>query len=231
MGCEHAYDDGPYVLGALSPVDRAAYERHLPTCDSCREAVSEIAVLPGLLGRLDEAGLERITAPSSTPTFEHRSSALVSAARAVRHREKRINRIRYAGAALVAACLALIVGLGVTLLEEPANPGTSVAMSEMRTVANTNARDAKIGINSTKWGTEVTMWCTYENTSDEPRKVTYRLVAISKDGATREQVMSWMAGPGDELTFTAPTRFTQAELGRFEIISYEGTTLLTFEIP
>ena len=53
MRCEHEHDDGAYVLGALSPAERAQYERHLATCSFCREAVAEIAVLPGLLGRLD----------------------------------------------------------------------------------------------------------------------------------------------------------------------------------
>ena len=127
--------------------------------------------------------------------------------------------------------VALVVGLGVTFLQDPLDPGTQVALSEMRPVANSTPVDAKIGLNPTKWGTEVTMWCTYENTSDGPKNVTFRLVAVSKDGATKEQVMSWMAGPGDELTYTAPTRFTQAELGGFELTSYDGTTLLTFEIP
>ena len=41
MRCEHEHDDGAYVLGALSPAERAAYERHLATCSFCREAVSK----------------------------------------------------------------------------------------------------------------------------------------------------------------------------------------------
>ncbi len=39
MRCEHEHDDGAYVLGALSPAERTAYERHLATCSFCREAV------------------------------------------------------------------------------------------------------------------------------------------------------------------------------------------------
>ena len=65
--CEFAYDDGAYVLGALAPAERAAYERHLAGCASCREAVAEIAVLPGLLGRLDPAGLEQFLPPPAPP--------------------------------------------------------------------------------------------------------------------------------------------------------------------
>ncbi|MEV1143541.1 zf-HC2 domain-containing protein, partial [Micromonospora sp. NPDC049799] len=67
--CEFAHDDGAYVLGALAPAERAAYERHLAGCADCRQAVAEIAVLPGLLGRLDPAGLEQFlpAPPSKSP--------------------------------------------------------------------------------------------------------------------------------------------------------------------
>src|SRR5262245_49866304 len=66
MSCEHEHDDGAYVLGALSPAERAAYERHLSTCSFCREAVADIAVLPGLLGRLDPADFAKLLDPTLT---------------------------------------------------------------------------------------------------------------------------------------------------------------------
>ena len=43
--------DAAYVLGALSPDDRHAYEDHLAGCERCRAAVAELAPLPGLLAR------------------------------------------------------------------------------------------------------------------------------------------------------------------------------------
>lgn len=53
MRCEHEHDDGAYVLGALSPAERAAYEQHLATCSFCREAVADLSTMPDLLSRLD----------------------------------------------------------------------------------------------------------------------------------------------------------------------------------
>lgn len=76
--CEFAHDDGAYLLGALAPAERAAYERHLAGCASCREAVAEIAVLPGLLGRLDPAGLVPLLEPVAETS---RVDVLLAAAR------------------------------------------------------------------------------------------------------------------------------------------------------
>lgn len=47
--------DAAYVLGALGPSDRRAYERHLAECDACRAAVADLAGLPGLLGTISPA--------------------------------------------------------------------------------------------------------------------------------------------------------------------------------
>jgi hypothetical protein len=60
--CEHLHDSGSYVLGALSPPERDAYERHLDECEICRDEVAEVAVLPGLLSRLDAATAQAIAA-------------------------------------------------------------------------------------------------------------------------------------------------------------------------
>jgi hypothetical protein len=55
MRCMHSIEAGAYVLGALAPADRSGYQRHLAGCDVCREEVADLAGLPGLLSRLDEA--------------------------------------------------------------------------------------------------------------------------------------------------------------------------------
>lgn len=48
---EFATYDAAYVLGALSPEDRQAFEQHLQECDRCAAAVRELAGLPGLLAQ------------------------------------------------------------------------------------------------------------------------------------------------------------------------------------
>src|SRR3546814_8313908 len=67
MNPEHdrvAQWDAAYVLGALSPADRRAYEDHLTECDECRRAVAELAPTVGLLSRVPA---ERARAMDGTP--------------------------------------------------------------------------------------------------------------------------------------------------------------------
>ena len=58
MTCPQLVDSGVYVLGALPPAQRLAFEAHMAQCDECRSEVNELAVLPGLLARVDAASFE-----------------------------------------------------------------------------------------------------------------------------------------------------------------------------
>jgi anti-sigma factor RsiW len=42
-------DDACYLLGALSPVDRQEYRRHLRTCPRCQESLQHLASVLNLL--------------------------------------------------------------------------------------------------------------------------------------------------------------------------------------
>ena len=126
MRCEHEHDDGAYVLGALSPAERAAYERHLATCSFCREAVADIAVLPGLLGRLDPADFAKLL----DPTCRRRRARRDRHARpGHRPRSRRAARGAHAGSACGCSarrwprpCLALVVGVGAVFWMDARTP-------------------------------------------------------------------------------------------------------------
>lgn len=63
--------DAAYVLGALSSTDRREYEAHLGGCPTCRDAVAELAGMPGLLGAVEPVEVLALDAPASpTPRFE-----------------------------------------------------------------------------------------------------------------------------------------------------------------
>jgi anti-sigma factor RsiW len=56
--CDFGHEDGAYVVGALGPAKRLAFEQHLAGCPDCVRSVRELAGLPGLLARIDPSVLE-----------------------------------------------------------------------------------------------------------------------------------------------------------------------------
>jgi hypothetical protein len=263
--CEYAHDDGAYVLGALSPSERAAYERHLSDCPACREAVAEIAVLPGLLSRLDPVAAKQLLGPPATaegaeadegqdrplaaaegPTAggDARIISLVDAAAQSRRRDKRIRRFRYAGSALAAACLALVAALGVGMLRNdtrgdgqallPPPPPTTpqapqVVMNHMKPLVPGAPVTAQIGIKYHDWGTEIVMDCQYKADDDDHTPWTFKMFAYGPDHS-KEQLGSWVAGPGAELSLGGATRFTHGQLTRLEVAKADGTPVLSYQV-
>ena len=235
MRCDHEHDDGAYVLGALSPAERAAYERHLATCSFCREAVADIAVLPGLLGRLDPVDFEKLLAPDPPPPRTRRNSMpdLVMAAQSTRREERRRVRWRVLGSALTAACLALVVGIGAVFwmgrgsTPDPATTGPTVAM----TPANERVQvTARINLTGAAGGTRINLICFYNQGDAESKPYTIRLMAYGPDDES-EQLGSWTAAPGKEVQMSGLTHFTSGTLSRLALVRTDDRTLLTYDVP
>lgn len=52
MTCQHMMTLGVYLLGALDPSERSAFESHLSYCEICRGELVRLAPLPGLLNQI-----------------------------------------------------------------------------------------------------------------------------------------------------------------------------------
>jgi hypothetical protein len=250
MRCDHEHDDGAYVLGALSPAERATYERHLNTCSFCREAVADLAVIPGLLGRLDPADFTRLLEPDPPKvSTRNRMPDLVSAAQTTRRRERRRTRRRTLGTALVAAALTVIVGGGalsmfpgaIRLTGPGAGTPTTVAGAttntvsaaravEMTAVSGSTPISARLSLTDNGWGTGITMTCAYERSGTSTKANTFRLIAYGPDGA-REEAGSWKAAPGADLTIPLATRFSGSELSRLVLVRWDDTPILAYDVP
>jgi hypothetical protein len=226
VSCEFAFDDGAYVLGALSPAERAAFEQHLAGCPACREAVAQLAVLPGLLRRL---GPQEATQPLAESV--DRLPRLIE--RVHMGRRKRARQRRLSTVSLVALCLALLAGMGITVLRGD-HPHyaiwTNPPMVPMTQVAAHTEVTAEVAVREVEGGVEVAMHCLYPADGRNARPWTFRLVALGSDGAT-EQVGSWTAAPGQDVTLTGTTRFHLSDLVRLELRGHDGSPLLAYDLP
>ena len=270
MRCSQTLEVGVYVLGALAPAERDAFERHLSDCATCRDEVADLAVLPGLLGRLDLATAESIAregegasairdgraavqteepdrwvgptlrsvpdiipevpADIADPAPDPQRWAgppVVTLLEGARHRrtaEKRRRRIYTFAAGLVAACLALVVGLSVPVFLRDNGPN----MTAMAAAAGvTSPIKAEVGFRPIVGGTKVIMHCTYSDAGTHERWQ-FKLVAVAKSGA-EEQLNIWSAGNGDDLVVSATTTLKPDEIDYVEVRRMDGTVLLRLD--
>ncbi len=241
---EFATWDGAYVLGALSPADRRAFEVHLATCDACSAAVNELAGLPGLLARVpDEQALALAPVPAAEPgtagaggsaasprvgTTPDALPKLLHAAR--RHRA----RVRWwtagslvAAAAVLAFVAALILPAALTPSHSEAG-GTHVTLSQVQP----NPLTADVRLISEPWGTRIETNCSYAESegSTEKGPWTYTMVVTDRAGAST-QVSSWTAYAGTTVSPTATTSVAVADIASIDIRAASGQVLLrtTFE--
>ena len=226
--------DASYVLGALSPSDRRSYERHLAGCGLCREAVAELAGMPGLLGALSRDEAEELLEDSAA---EVAAPPLADLAGAVRR-----SRLRRRGLAVAAAVVLLAGGTaaGGLLLDRDGSGQPTAAPSASTTPtgsAGANVRTvdlrpvgsvdmwAQLVVTPTSWGTKLKWSCHYPpkpgtsppGPSDYPGEpVTYDLVLVGRDGA-RTVAGSWTWSGGETLGLDASSAVPIADVERVEI--------------
>lgn len=231
MTCPFGHDDAAYVLGALSPTDRLAFERHLAGCEECNRAVRDVAGLPGLLARVDASVLEQ--EPIEEPLPE---TLLPSMSRALRRSERR-RTYAMVGASAAAAAV-LVGGAGLALAQLDDDPGTRaetptanarplVAAQPMEAVGEVPVR-ARVRLEPVTWGTRVDLTCTYEPDSVEyelPPAVDYTLFVRARDGHT-EQIGSWRSQAGGPMRIVAATATRAADLSSVEVRTPRGDTVL-----
>jgi hypothetical protein len=279
MRCTQTLEVGVYVLGALAPAERDAFERHLGECAICRDEVADLAVLPGLLGRLDLATAEAIArdgeaasaildgraavqsdttaapdsgvrlarpepterwaGPTAVPDLPMDQAdpepdpkrwagptvvSLLDGAQRRRSAERRRRRTYTFASGLVAACLALVVGISVPLFLRNSGPH----MTPMVAVGASSPVAAELGFQPIAGGTKVIMHCSYDDSTNPGDKWQFNLVAVLPSGQ-EQQLGVWAAGTGDDIRLTATTKLRSKDMRHFELRRADGTKLLKLD--
>lgn len=245
-GDQYAEWDAAYVLGALSPSDRRAYERHLAECAACRAAVAELAGMPGLLSTLTAGHAEALVAevpgaglpdddgpapydvdPGLAPVVS--LTSLAGAAR--RSRTRRRSLLAVAASALVVAGAiggSTLAGSGLFAPDGVGTTPPSAAVAGARTIELRPVGDARMRadlvVTPTDWGTSLEWSCDYPPEPGEqpdpdytpPEPIKYELVLVGQDGA-RTVAGTWSWSGGTATDLGASSSVPLTEVNRIEI--------------
>jgi predicted anti-sigma-YlaC factor YlaD len=205
--------DAAYLLDALAPDERADFEAHLAGCADCRARVSELGPLLPLLAAADDGDLDEM---EGTPLPETLLPALLAAARRSRTRRRTLL------ATLAGVAAASVVAVALTLTSPwsggPA-PGQSMVALRPGPVS------AAAALQSTDWGTEITLTCWYREGAVVPAGYRYGLAVRGTDGTTY-QLGTWQLSPGQQIRFTAGTALDVSQIRAVDITDSSGTSLL-----
>ncbi len=253
--CPRLAEAGTYLLGALSPGERAAYAAHLEFCPQCLREVGQLAGLPGLLGRgadlaawsaapsaasatLPPAAAAASTDAASEPqvgpaarTASAESAAVPARPDPVAGALRDLRRERQRRRAWVAAAFVVVAGLGLASagLGGGADPGTGVVAAAELPVrmepVNNAPVSAAVSLTVRPWGTEVVMRCRYAGPVQSP---VYVLVARSVDG-TASEIARWSAVNGEDVVVAGATELSGPRLAELEVRNAAGAVVLRAE--
>jgi anti-sigma-K factor RskA len=137
LHCPELEQVGVYVLGALEPDEREAYEAHLETCDECREEYEKLAHLPAMLDLVAPVPVLAPLLPAAPAGGEER---LVANLRGASRRRRRRTALLAAGTALAGAAAAAVAILGFGVGSGSDNPPTpTIALAPTALAASGNA--------------------------------------------------------------------------------------------
>lgn len=207
------YDDGAYVLDALPPDERAAFEAHLATCADCRARVAEARAGAGLLVGLTPAD---IADPGPVP-----DTLLPGLLRRAGRERTRRRLVTGSIAAVAAACITALVVVLWPASSTPSAPGQALVPVRPSPVTATATLVSKA------WGTEIDLRCRYSD--DVERWEPYKLVVVDNRGG-RHDAGSWTLASGREVDFTAGTAVQEADIARIEIALENGPPILQLTV-
>jgi hypothetical protein len=225
IGDEHI-SLGAYALGLLEDRDKAAFEAHLATCDTCAEELGMMSPVASLLKGLEPVELPEDTQAGPLPVDLLRRRAEVSR-----------RRFRWQVAVAAAACAAAIgggVAIGVASATHGQTPFAGLVMSgqQHKAIDPSTGVTGTVGLVAKGWGTQVTL-----DLADVHGPIECQLIAVSTTGEQRVVTGWFVPKPGDgvpghpaHLLIQGGTAIPLKSLARFEVNVVGGQTLLTIPV-
>jgi hypothetical protein len=248
MTCQHTMTLGVYLLGALDPAERSAFESHLSYCEMCRGELVRLAPLPGLLNQIGPedfadsmppTGAEGMTVTRTAPITEPVPLPLPVAEpvltpvtsddeRRNRPRNKpakaprRYWRVTAAAAAVVVLAVAAVFGWQAIRHETV----TPQAQGELWTASS---QDGKIKVEARlidhQWGTEIQS----EVHGLPPGKKCYFMVWDHE--GYQEQGGWWSTNHPEDAVIPSVTSIPRSEIDKLELKLDRETVVLTVWPP
>jgi len=231
MTDQFAMYDAAYLLGALTPADRADFEAHLTDCVDCRRSVNALAGLPGLLASVTE---ERVLAlgdpePEVPETLLPR---LLNEVQRTRFR-RRVSTSLLGVAAAAILVIALIAGLRSNPAETSQRAGgTPPGELKMTPVSESVPIRASAWLDDKAWGTRIEVRCVYTGRPSNygaSSALTYTMVVTDSSGAT-QQVAAWAARPGAPIVVDGATSVPRSQISSVQVRDPENEPILTLRL-
>jgi hypothetical protein len=246
MTCRQNVSLGAYLLGALDPAERSAFEEHLETCPACQAELLRLAPLPGLLQRLtpeDYAEIEIGDAPdwppppmlaellppipagdlstevpvsTETPISTGKPADDPPVVTSLAARPSWWRRQRMAVAAAAAVVL-LAIG-GIVVFQPGSTTETAISPVTWTGVDPATGVSGRVELTSRGWGTEIKV-----SMKDIPegRKICH-LVIHGRDGS-EEVAGKWTAGFYKEIkSVPGSSSIRLDEIDRVEVVAAGG---------
>jgi hypothetical protein len=215
MNCTTTVEIGSYILGAVSPEDRARIQTHLIDCRVCELELINLASLPGLLAHV---------APDDIPDAQPEPTGVESpkpvpppTKRRIKRPRKRQRLLSIAASALAAA--GTIIGLWIT--------GSMGASHPVQHIIVLSGTDPSSGLRATarltakQWGTQVSL-----ELGELPRNASCQLVVHARDGR-KEVGGTWAATAYSGMAdLPAATSIFLADISSLDVVTTDGRQLI-----
>ncbi|MDL9980787.1 anti-sigma factor family protein [Microbacterium sp. ASV49] len=231
--------DAAYLIGALSPAERAQFEEHLGECPSCRTAVAELAPTAGLLSRvpasvlLEGEDLTPAAVPAPVPDVAPRAAreALI---RRVRRSDRRRLGVRVglvtAGFAVIAAAIVVPISVWGPSAPTVVAPSPSIFAAlppaEAMTPVTRLPLTASVRLVGVGWGTRIDLSCRYTSSYGASDAV-YSLAVVDENGAAT-QLSTWRVVNGADAHISAGTALDAASIRSVQIRDESGAVIMTY---